>query len=367
MKKRFVMFLSLFVLFSKPLIFMVFWTLFYFEYVWFIIYSSKLWYKWGDYCSISIKEVDISDLGIVELWIEYCKICAFSRLYSLLMRKRISFLNLIFYVIMLTLGLPYKLIKIFYFLFKDNGNFRAGLENLYLKMYYTYKYNKIEVLEGRIYLNCNTLLKLLIKSNVKHLSQDLQFEYVSALRKNCHEIFMKDSERAESVKFILSQVKLQGGKKIDLPHYTYFKDTGLNNYTIHPTSSLPNLEISQKAAPAMPSAIKNGSKSPATIISFGVEGIDKLNRSINIPSYEMNAALFDIVDIYGMPISRCEYTRNKDMKIHELLFKHTKNSEELIMELKKELRCGYYNYSLLNASNEDIWKAIIDYDKCPIW
>lgn len=349
-------------MYFKPLVFILFWSLFYFEYTWFLIYSSKLWYGRDDYCSISIKELDVSELNIIELWIEYCKICAFSRLYLLLSRKKIGFLGLILYVVILVIGLPYKLVKLFYFIFKCKGDLRDSLDQLYFRVYYTYRYNKIEVLEGRIYLNCYSLLKLLIKSDVRHLSKKCQFEYLDVLRKKCYEISLLDRQRSSNVKFEMSKLILKENIEISQPHYTYLEKRGEGNYTIHPTSNLPSLENSQKATLAMPSAVKHGSKLPATVLSFDVVGIEKINKVKVIPSQEMEDVLYDVVDIYGLPMSRCEYTRDKDIQFHEIIFNHTKHCEKFIIELKKELRCGYYNYSLLNASDLDILKAVAEYN-----
>jgi hypothetical protein len=259
-------------------------------------------------------------------------------------------------------GLPYKLIKLFYFIFKSKGDLRDSLDQLYFRVYYTYRYNKIEVLEGRVYLNCYSLLKLLIKSDVRHLSKRYQFEYLYALRKKCYEISLLDRQRSSDVKFEMSKLTLKENIKISLPHYTYLGKRGEGNYTIHPTSNLPSLENSQKATLAMPSTVKHGSRHPATILSFDVVGIEKTSKAKVIPSQEMEDVLYNVVDIYGLPMSRCEYTKDKDIQFHEVIFRHTKHSEEFILELKKELRCGYYNYSLLNASDADILKAIAEYN-----
>lgn len=255
-------------------------------------------------------------------------------------------------------GLPYRLSIISYTLFKNNRDFRSSLISLYMFSYRLHEYSKIEILCGTVYINCNTLAKLLISSKIKHLSKGLQYEYLKSLRTLCLKNMKMDLERSEEVEFVLSKIETKEGSKISIPHYT--KMIGGNS--LHATSKIPIIDESQKLLPAMKSLTKDGVKSPASILSMDVKDVKKVGKSIFVNSSEFNAVIFDYIDIYSLPISRCEYTRDKDLEIQKVLFKYTNHPEEVTKELRVDLRSGRYNYALSYANDTEILDAILEYN-----
>ena len=60
---------------------------------------------------------------------------------------------------------------------------------------------------------------------------------------------------------------------------------------------MPDLESSQVSTNAMPSGIKDGSKNPGSIVSFGIKGYIKVGKGILIPEIELRSAIQDIDNI----------------------------------------------------------------------
>lgn len=361
MKKALILVFSLLIMNCKSFLFFVFWCLFYFEYIWFMVYSIKLWSKWDDYCCVYIKDVDLSDLSTIEVWIEYCRISAFSRLYSLLSRKRMSFINLLLCFFIITFGLPYRLIKISYVLFMYNMNFKDSLRHFYISAYRLNQHKKIEVLRGHVTLNCYTYLKFLNSINFKNLSKEMQFLCIKDFRNLCLYNIKEDSERSKEIELVLSKIKTKEGIIIP-PHYGKI----VNSNFIHVTSKKPNILESQKFLPAMISAIKPGAKSPGSVLSTDINDCWKIGKSIYVPSSEFDSVVYDYADMYNIPKSRCEYIRDKDIRIQELLHKYTNLSEKEVKILKEEIRNGFYNEALINISDNDILNIIDFYDKINI-
>lgn len=161
----------------------------------------------------------------------------------------------------MTVGLPYRLSIISYTLFKSEGSFRSSLIDLYMFSYRLHEFSKIEILAGKVYINCNTLAKLLISSKIKHLSKDLQYEYLKSLKTLCVKNMRMDIERSGEIEFILSKIETKTGSKISIPHYTKM----IGNNSLHATSNIPIIDESQRLLPAMKGLEKNGAKSPASI------------------------------------------------------------------------------------------------------
>jgi hypothetical protein len=163
-----------------------------------------------------------------------------------------------------------------------------------------------------------------------------------------------DLERSEEIEFVLSKIETREGSRVSIPHYTRM----IGNNSLHATSSIPIIDESQRLLPAMKSLAKDSAKSPASILSMDVRDVKKVGKSIYVKSSEFNAVVFDYIDIYSLPISRCEYTRDMDLEIQKVLFKYTNHPEEVTRELRIDLRSGRYNYALSHSKDSEILDAI---------
>ena len=181
MIKFILLLVNLLVLYKNPTALLIYY-LFYVEHYYFIDYCFKIIKNWNDYYCISLSYVDVSDLSIVEIWIEYCRSLAFSRLYLLMYKKKRKLYHMFFSLIIIILGIPFKIIKISYEIVKINKCFKESLIMLYVNNYYLNKNNKIEIFEGNIYLNCFSLTKLLESSKLKNHSSDFALKYVMEIR-----------------------------------------------------------------------------------------------------------------------------------------------------------------------------------------
>ncbi len=359
MIKLFLFLANLLILYKNPFALTLYY-LFYVEHFYFVDYCLKVIKNWNDYYCISLSYVDISDLSIVEIWIEYCKSLAFSRLYLMMYRKRKSLYSMLFTLMIIILGIPFKIIKISYDIIKINKSFRECIIKLYLDNYYLNKYNKIEIYNGEIYLNCFSLIKLLNCSKLKNKSPDAVARYVMELKDYCSRWSELDKNRFNMIEFKLSHIKLKEGIYIGHPHYTVM----YKNLAIYPTSNGSfKLEDSQILLSAMPSAIKNGAKNPKTVISADIKEIKMKDNILCIPETEFNSTLCDVIDIYGLKESRCEYTYKKDMQLREIFLRHTNYTEEDSRIIRGEIRGGCYNYILINLNDNDLFKEILYYSK----
>ncbi len=83
-------FVSLFIICCRPLYALCFLLVFFFEYIFFIEYIYKIYVNYDDYLVLEVGSIDIGYSNTLEIWIMYCRLLAFSRLYALLSKKTIS-------------------------------------------------------------------------------------------------------------------------------------------------------------------------------------------------------------------------------------------------------------------------------------
>lgn len=338
----------------RPLYIIVFYLLFYFEYVFFIQYAYLLFINRKDYYSLVVKEKDPSKDDFVELWMEICRLRAFSKIYKILLKKKLNFLSLIIWLSIFLLGIPIVMLKIIYSIFVKN----KSLNYLYYEEYHLVKHNKIEVLNNKFYLNCFTLMKLLEDLSIKHLSKKEKFILIKSLQSFYIDYNRKDIERSVKVSFILSKLQLSDGSEIDRPHFTHIVKEG----ALHPTSKIPKLKDGQLVSAAMPSAIKDGSKNPGTIFTPNVKKILIKKGEILIPEIEVDSVLYDFVDINMLPENRYEYIHKKNLKIEEILWKNTHRKGEEMEKARVEIRNNCYKFILLNSNDKEIWDQINEFE-----
>jgi hypothetical protein len=235
---------------------------------------------------------------------------------------------------------------------KSDKGLRDAVVDLYYSVFLLNKDSKIEILNYEIYLNCFTLLMFLRKSNIRYGSKKLKLEYLDAIKSYYLKYSALDRKRSEMITFNYSKIITKEGKSIDIPHPTLF----LGNDSVHTTSKLPKLEMSQKSIGAIPSAIVHGAKFPGTVFSSNIRG-SKIYAGIRFPAVEVKSALFKVTN---EPISNCEYIYNKDIDLQEILFKFTGRSEIETKNLRTELRNNCYCNIFLNSSNKDFLSAILE-------
>jgi hypothetical protein len=91
---------------------------------------------------------------------------------------------MLFSLVVLILGIPFKIIMFFYILNMDVG-FRRGLIEMHAKLYYLNKDSKIEILNGNIYLNCFSIKTLLSASSLKNDTMNSRYIYVKTIKAYC--------------------------------------------------------------------------------------------------------------------------------------------------------------------------------------
>ena len=339
--------INLLILYASPIITVIY-VAFYLEYFYFLNYCAKIYSNWNRYYRISLEYLDYSELNTFEIWVEYCRSLAFSRLYFLLLRKRGSFYNLLFSLVILILGIPFKIIRFFYIL-NMSISFRDGLIEMHARIYHLNRDGKIEVLNGNIYVNCFSIKTLLSVSNLKNDTMSSRYIYVKTIKAYCEKWSIIDRRRYKPVEFNLAQIVLKEDIKIKVPHYT----KQINGFSIHCTSKMPNLEGSQISTNAMPSGIKDGSKNPGSIVSFDIKGYKKVGKGILIPEIELRSA---IQDIDNLPFEKCPYINEKDVELKEILLNY---NETLNKKLLLDIRGGCYDNVLENMSDVDIWDNLM--------
>lgn len=344
--------INLLILYASPIVSVIY-IAFYLEYFYFLNYCIKIYTNWNRYYRISLECVDFSELNIFEVWFEYCRAVAFSRLYFLLLRKRSKFHNLLFSLIILILGIPFKIIRFFYILLSKNKGFRDGLIEMYLDIYYLNRDSKIEILNGKIYMNGFSIKSLLNASSLRNDSVGNKYLYVKTIKGYCEKWSIIDRMRYKPIEFNLAQITLKEGIKIRIPHYT--KQIG--DFSIHCTSKVPILENSQMSTNAMPSGIKNESENPGSILSFGIKGYKKVGKGIFIPELELMSAIHEIDDV---PFEKCPYVNEKDIELREILLKYNDWDSILDRKLLIDIRGGCYNNILINMSDDDLWSVLGD-------
>ena len=341
------------IFYFKPLYVFVFWSLFYFEYVMFLNYSWKLWVERFNYHNISLNDFNPSQCSLIEIWIEICRINAFSRLYLLLSKKKMSISNLFLCFLIILFGIPLKMLKISYILFKNNKNFVDSLTDLYYDLYYINVNKKIEVLNNEIYLNCFTLSKLLIDSKMNNASQKIMLNYLLNLKDYCKKYDAIDRKRSEIIYFTMSRLQTKEGWWVS-PHPSFV----IGDDVLNATSKKPFLEESQIALPSILGLTNFDAKDPATILSKDFKRIDVIGYKIGIKRADFDGALFDAIESGLFKMNRCLYTREKDICLQEIMFKYTGKSDKESKLLRGVLRGGHYNEIFLNSNISDFEEVI---------
>ena len=256
----------------------------------------------------------------------------------------------------IVLGIPMKFLGIFYHtIFRKSNGFKDSLENLYLKSYNLTKGAKIEVLNGKIYLNCFTVGKLLSKANAHNLSDQQILDLLCQLQLLSMS-FMRYERDGESVSMIMSKFKTTSGMEVS-KHFTYREGNSL----MHSTSNTNfRLDVNQKVDIALPSLVKAGALNPGTVITKGYQNLTPYNLYRKISIFEVNALKFGHLDTFKLDKDSYQYLYNKDADYRNLLSVYLKGNgiDEILV---KELVANCYTLALENLSDGDLIREVQNY------
>ena len=323
------------------------------EYLYLLIIFKDIYFHFNNYLEISIKRFDISDASLYQIWIEISKLKAFSKAYLILSKKQVRLRNILFGLFIFIFALPYKFLELcYYFLVINDHCFRKGLEIYYTDLYYILKDCKIEVFNRKIYLNCNTLGKLLLELNCKNLTKQQIYNgirEIQAGQKNFYDYEKNNQEYAELDKII---AKDRNNKIIYTPHYAYIE----KNNSIHGTSRVPHrIQDSQQIDLPLPSLILETAQNPASIITPNVYSIQKMPNRVWVPTYELFSIKYNHLNFFDLSKEDYKYQYEKTNIFREILLnnKFSTNSK-----LINSLRTNLYAHVLLNSSSKDISEAV---------
>jgi hypothetical protein len=341
--------MSLFIICYKPLYTLCFLLVFFFEYLFFIKYVYTIYINYDGYLILEVGSIDIGYSNTLEIWIMYCRLLAFSRLYVVLSKKTID-RRVIFSIIWYFLGVPIRFIKIIYFLiFKNKRSFKEGIRVLYLNLYYILKDLKIEVLSRKIYLNSGSLGKLLRSTSLHKEEKSKAFKLLTDLKSISLDIVRHES-RMDSMDFRRGTMITQEGSIIH-SHYTYFDGNAL-----HATSNLPRVLMpSQMGTHPIKSLIAEGARNPASIITLDPKKIIYDTKIKSVSSGEVYSAIYEHLNKFEIPEENYKYVAEKVYRYEYVLQIYTKNVNT---ELSKDLRCNLYTHALINASSQDMLDVI---------
>ena len=319
------------------------------EYLYIMIYLLNIRKNFNDYHCLDVIEIHTCNLSIPEIWIEYSKLMAFKRIYSVLSKKKINLYVIIMSFCFFIFDIPKRFLDLaFYFIFKNKKSFREGLEILYYHSYYQLRYSKIEVLNREFTLNCFTFNKLIVKIKHKNIGKQEMFNLFWDLKEASKDFDRYELNNQQYVKMISGGIITEENVRIKVPHFIYEE----NNSTIHSTSNIDiRLENSQSKCIPMPSFIKPGAKNPGTIISvkskiYSVTGAYKI-----IPMYELNLIKFYNIEIFDLSCEYEKYIKEKQGIYIDILRSHLNNFDDVLV---RELTGNLYTNAFSNLSNKDI-------------
>lgn len=353
--KLIILLLQIIILYYHPLYSFIFWFLFTAEYFWFLNYLLQLWKYRNEYFKIELEEIDLSDLNIFETWIMYCKLEAFTRIYTLASRKKINLRKILMCFLIIILGIPIKVLKLsYYFIFINEKNIKNGLKILYHQLFFKIREHKIEIFNKNIYINCYTIGKLITKA-IKLPNQKI-FNFLHDLKLASIDFNKYETKNPKIVELELSKIITQENTCLPNYHYTYKE----NNNTIHATSNrIFKIEDSQKIDIPIPKLIKPGAKNPGTIITKDAKEIIGTKKLIWIPEHQIASIQFNHLDIFNISNPNYEYIQNKKRVFKNILIIYLNN--EWTEEFLSELTTDCYSHNLINTDNKTIIEEIKHY------
>jgi hypothetical protein len=260
-----------------------------------------------------------------------------------LAKKKFKFYNVLLVSIIIILNIPFRILKLFhYFLMKNNKGLKEGLIFLYYEDLRSVENFKIEVLDGKIYLNCMTVGKICRVILVENPSITKE-KFIKGMISmgNKAKIFDNLEKDKERVELNLIRAFDENGNMIFSPHPGYYE----NFSTIHATSNtIFDIKKCQVVDVAMPSLVLRNATSPGTVITTNVCSIQKSSRSMSAPVSELDAIKYNYPDKFYLNKEKFDRIYTRDKTYEELI-----KDNKIIFTYKDKK----YRVRLLNLSEKE--------------
>jgi hypothetical protein len=226
---------------------------------------------------------------------------------------------------------------------------------LYSDIYYDINNKKIEVYDGKIYINCYTIARILKTIDARSFDEKNLYLFLKEIRQASVEFSKHESK---SAKVEIKQALFKTKEGTEIPAHFYYQES---KNILHSTSRLPEkLDKSQRIDVPMPSLIKKGAQNPKTIISRDVSDITNTGRTMMIPPHEIGFILYNNLDIFTLKPGDIAYNYNKNYIYNSIMQAYLKRIDE---DLCRELRGNLYSYILNNSNDSDLMKEIGNFKK----
>ena len=352
-KKILFVLMALISIYLKPYLSFLILLLFFLEYIYFIDYVLSIYKHYNNYYKVEVTVVDLSDHTVIWIWCEFLRLQAFNKVYLLFLKnKKVSFLNILKIFFIFIFNIPYRFLKIcYYFIFLNKHDFKKGLVVLYYQSFFLLKNCKIEVFNGKVYLNCDTVGKLArALTNLSNGDKHKVFNSLIDLQRAAVNFENYEREFKEPAELKYSQVRDTSGYIIFKDHYAY-KEGGS---TMHATSNMPrDLTSNQRADVAMPNLITRWAKNPCTIITTNIGRIFTTTKSLWVQICELNSIKYDNMKDFSLNPKELLYMTEKNKIYIDILKSNFNRNFTTNDDLVKVLRVNQYRMALLNATNKD--------------
>ena len=262
-----------------------------------------------------------------------------------------------FFLFIFFFSIPLKFVNLcYYFLITNKSCFRDGVEIYYVNLYYILKNCKIEFLNGKVYLNCYTIGKLITELKIiKNFPRQDLYNLINDLKLASHNFNEYEIKNQEYIEIKRTMAFDKDQKIIYNYHYAYIE----NKNSIHGTSRLPlKLEPSQKIDSPIPSLIKENAKNPGSIITSNIHSLKQDFKYHVIPKYEIYALKYNHLELFDLSKEEYKYIYEKNNIYCEILRNNDINSSSIL----KDLRTNNYSNILLNSTNKNILAEIEAYN-----
>lgn len=356
--KFIILLLTLVIIYFRPLYSIFLLLLLYVEYynaayMFFLIKTNKY------YIRLNITEPDLSSMTNIDLWFTYCKINAFIKIYYLfLKKKKITLSSILLTSVIYLFQIPFRLLKLSYYFITSKESFRTSLTLLTLDLFILVRDLQIEVLNKKIYLNCNNAKKMvnLILNSNKLIDKTNFCQGMIQLQKASKNFSKKEEEYGKKEVNLCKIYDLRGNVISRSPHYTVIE----NKTSIHAISNTNvNLLAEQRVDGIIPTLVKNGAIQPGTIISRGISSVKIIpNRSIWVPNSEIDIIRANHEE-FEVDANIRSYQVEKDETFREILMENFKLGKNIPNELWRGLRYNEFTRDL-NAVNTNFFQEEYD-------
>lgn len=281
-------------------------------------------------------------------------------------KKKINIFTLIQFFIFYILYIPFKLLKLACYFVTSKNNFRTSLIFLTLDSYNRIRDLQIEVLNKKVYLNCNNLTKL-SKLIIKNNSLIDRQTFCRGMQKlqNASRDFSRKEEAYGRLEVELRMIYDENDRPYsNLPHYTVVE----NNTSLHATSNVRNLSLfssNQRIDGIIPSLVKAGAIEPGSVITKGVSRIKTMpNRCLWVPASELNVIKSNHEE-FAVDDNIRNYQKEKEETFIEILEENFKFGKNINGDLLRGLRYNEFtrdlniaDYIRLENEYDEIYKEL---------